>query len=74
MSSSFDIFQELKQAEIRLLDLYSTKFHTQNDFEYKLSKEVRQNPYSPLRENLLFLLVLQRIRKTCVGLLRKTNN
>ena len=73
LSLSFDVFQELKQAESRLLDLYSTKFHTQNDFEYKLSKEVREHSYSPPRENLFFLLVLQRIRKTCIGLLHETN-
>jgi len=31
----------MKQAETRLLDLYSSKFHSQNEVEYKLSKEVR---------------------------------
>ncbi|CAF3653024.1 unnamed protein product [Rotaria sordida] len=33
------ISDEVKQAETRLLDLYSTKFHLQNEIEYKLSKE-----------------------------------
>ncbi|CAF0980766.1 unnamed protein product [Adineta steineri] len=31
--------EEIKQAESRLLDLYSDKFHSQNELEYKLSKE-----------------------------------
>ncbi|CAF1016252.1 unnamed protein product [Rotaria sp. Silwood1] len=33
------ISDEMKQAESRLLDLYSSKFHSQNEVEYKLSKE-----------------------------------
>ncbi|CAF4178785.1 unnamed protein product [Rotaria sp. Silwood2] len=33
------ISDEMKQAETRLLDLYSSKFHSQNEIEYKLSKE-----------------------------------
>ena len=38
---SFIFPQETKQAETRLLDLYSSKFHLQNEWEYKLSKDVR---------------------------------
>ncbi|CAF1212762.1 unnamed protein product [Adineta ricciae] len=33
------VSDEMKQAETRLLDLYSKKFHSQNELEYKLSKE-----------------------------------
>ena len=36
-------FQEIKQAESRLLDLYSSKFHTENELEYKLFKDVCSN-------------------------------
>ncbi|CAM4854342.1 unnamed protein product [Rotaria socialis] len=33
------ISDEVKQGETRLLDLYSSKFHSQNEIEYRLSKE-----------------------------------
>ncbi|UJR30175.1 hypothetical protein I4U23_017715 [Adineta vaga] len=33
------ISDEMKQAETRLLDLYSKKLHSQNELEYKLSKD-----------------------------------
>ncbi len=49
----------MKQAETRLLDLYSNKFHSQNDFEYKLSKEVRSFISSlSSKPKSLYLLVL----------------
>jgi hypothetical protein len=48
----------MKQAETRLLDLYSNKFHSQNDFEYKLSKEVRSFISSPQNPKSFYLLVL----------------
>ena len=40
-SNIFIFLKEMKQSETRLLDLYSAKFHSQNELEYKLSKEVR---------------------------------
>lgn len=42
----------MKQAETRVLDLYSSKFHSQNELEYRLSKEVRLFIYFFQKQNL----------------------